>query len=81
MSYILEICSSFAIRKEVGGQAELSLSSAVTELTQCDEFHFNNTPFIFRHVILLLLFILSADRMQGKGKGVKYYTAKIEKWR
>lgn len=35
-----------------GGKAELSVSNAVTGLTSCVEFHFNNTgPFIIRPII------------------------------
>jgi hypothetical protein len=52
MSYVLEICSSFAAGIEVELQAELSASNAVTKLTSRVEFHFNNIGlFIIRPVI------------------------------
>jgi hypothetical protein len=51
---------------------ELSVSSAATELTLCDEFHFNNNGrFTIRSVIFTVVFLLGMNRIQGEDRGEK----------
>jgi hypothetical protein len=49
--------------KRLGGKQELSLSTALTELTRCCEFHFNKTPFTIRPVILLWIECMAGAEM------------------
>jgi hypothetical protein len=72
MSYGLQMSSSFAAGTAGGRYAELSVSSAVTELTLCDEFHFNNNgPFIIRPVIFTVVVYTQCGQNARQGQRCK----------
>jgi hypothetical protein len=66
------MCSVFAARTVGGVKSELSYKAEATEFTLCGKFHFNNIdPFIIDLSYSSLLFLLSMNRMQSVGRGVK----------